>query len=70
MLTNAGIVKTKTQLQINIILNAFSLLCALAGTYYVDRLGRKTTAVISIGSSTIFLFLVGALTKSNYFIAV
>jgi len=64
MLTNAGITKTKTQLQINIILNAFSLLCALAGTYYVDRLGRKATAIISISSLTIFLFLVGALTKT------
>ncbi|KAJ7451593.1 MFS sugar transporter-like protein [Mycena latifolia] len=64
MLDNAGITKTKTQLQINIILNAFSLLCALAGTYYVDRIGRKATAVISIGSLTIFLFLVGALTKT------
>ncbi|KAJ7147187.1 MFS sugar transporter-like protein [Mycena crocata] len=64
MLNNAGITDTTTQLQINIILNAFSLLCALAGTYYVDRIGRKATAVISIGSLTIFLFLVGALTKT------
>ncbi|KAJ7132929.1 MFS sugar transporter-like protein [Mycena filopes] len=64
MLNNAGITDTTTQLQINIILNAFSLLCALAGTYFVDRLGRKPTAMISIGSLTIFLFLVGALTKT------
>ncbi|KAJ6461643.1 general substrate transporter [Mycena vulgaris] len=63
MLTNAGITNTTTQLQINIILNAFSLLCALAGTYFVDRIGRKATAVISIGSLTVFLFMVGALTK-------
>ncbi|KAJ7145289.1 MFS sugar transporter-like protein [Mycena filopes] len=64
MLNNAGITDTTTQLQINIILNAFSLLCALAGTYFVDRLGRKPTAMLSIGSLTIFLFLVGALTKT------
>ncbi|KAJ7288025.1 MFS sugar transporter-like protein [Mycena rebaudengoi] len=64
MLTNAGITNTTRQLQINIILNAFSLLCALAGTYYVDRIGRKATAVISIGSLTVCLFLVGALTKT------
>jgi len=64
MLTNAGITNTTTQLEINIILNAFSLVCSLIGTYYVDRIGRKPTAVISIGSLTIFLFLVGALTKT------
>ncbi|KAJ7433041.1 MFS sugar transporter-like protein [Mycena galericulata] len=63
MLDNAGITNTTTQLQINIILNAFSLLCALAGTYYVDHIGRKATATISITSLTICLFLVGALTK-------
>ncbi|KAJ7812907.1 MFS sugar transporter-like protein [Mycena leptocephala] len=64
MLNNAGITNTTTQLQINVILNAFCLLCALAGTYYVDRLGRKPTAIISISSLTVFLFLVGALTKT------
>ncbi|KAJ7236753.1 hypothetical protein B0H12DRAFT_1075780 [Mycena haematopus] len=66
MLNDAGITNTTTQLQINVILNAFCLLCALAGTYYIDRLGRKRTAMItgSITSLTIFLFMVGALTKS------
>ncbi|KAJ7069581.1 MFS sugar transporter-like protein [Mycena amicta] len=64
MLDNAGITNQTTQLQINIILNAFCLLCSLAGTYYVERLGRKPTAVISISSLTIFLFLVGGLTKT------
>ncbi|KAJ7758148.1 MFS sugar transporter-like protein [Mycena maculata] len=63
MLDNAGITNTTTQLQINVILNAFCLVCSLAGTYYVDRIGRKATAIGSIGSLTIFLFLVGALTK-------
>ncbi|CAK5270442.1 unnamed protein product [Mycena citricolor] len=64
MLDNAGITSSTTQLQINIILNAFCLVCSLAGTYFVDRIGRKSTAVISISSLTIFLFLVGALTKT------
>ncbi|KAJ7818496.1 MFS sugar transporter-like protein [Mycena olivaceomarginata] len=64
MLSNAGIKDTTTQLQINVILNAFCLVCALVGTYYVDRIGRKPTAVISISALTIFLFLVGALTKT------
>ncbi|KAJ7643950.1 MFS sugar transporter-like protein [Roridomyces roridus] len=63
MLTNAGITNPTTQLQINIILNAFCLVCSLVGTYYVDRIGRKATAILSISSLTVFLFLVGALTK-------
>ncbi|KAF7299678.1 Hexose transporter protein [Mycena chlorophos] len=63
MLNNAGITNQTTQLQINIILNAFCLLCSLAGTYYVERLGRKPTAIMSITSLTVFLFLVGGLTK-------
>ncbi|KAJ7231682.1 sugar transporter [Mycena haematopus] len=63
LLHNYKLSSRVTTLQ-NVILNAFCLLCALAGTYYIDRLGRKRTAMISITSLTIFLFMVGALTKS------
>ncbi|KAJ3752005.1 sugar transporter [Lentinula raphanica] len=63
MLSNAGITDTTKQLQINIILNAFCLVCSVFGTYFIDRWGRKWTAAISTMLLTIFLFLVGALTK-------
>ncbi|KAF9067333.1 sugar transporter [Rhodocollybia butyracea] len=63
MLANAGISSTKKQLQINIILNAFCLCCSVFGTYFIDRWGRKMTAAISTSLLTVFLFLVGALTK-------
>ncbi|KAJ7579697.1 MFS sugar transporter-like protein [Mycena floridula] len=63
MLTNAGITNTTTQLEINIILNAFCLVCSLAGTWSADVLGRKPTGLISTSLLTIFLFMVGALTK-------
>ncbi|KAK6610258.1 hexose transporter [Botrytis cinerea] len=63
MLENAGITDTTTQLQINIILNAWCLCCALVGTYYADKLGRRPTAIISTSLLTVFLFIVGALTK-------
>ncbi|KAJ3908297.1 general substrate transporter [Lentinula edodes] len=63
MLTNAGISSTTKQLQINIILNAFCLVCSVFGTYFIDRWGRKTIAALSTMLLTIFLFLVGALTK-------
>jgi len=47
----------------NIILNAFCLVCSLIGTYYVDRWGRKPITLLSQASLTVFLFMVGALTK-------
>jgi len=64
MLDNAGITSTKTQLEINIILNAFCLVCSLVGTYFVEVWGRKPTAIASQASLTIFLFMIGALTKT------
>ncbi|KAF8880919.1 sugar transporter [Gymnopilus junonius] len=64
MLTNAGITSSTTQLQINIILNAFCLVCSLFGTWIIDVWGRKPTAVISTALLTIFLFMVGGLTKA------
>lgn len=47
----------------NIILNSFCLVVALIGTVSVDRIGRKRLALWSSGLETVFLFLVGALTK-------
>ncbi|KAH7412818.1 MFS sugar transporter-like protein [Cadophora sp. MPI-SDFR-AT-0126] len=63
MLDHAGIVNVADQLQINIALNAFCLCCALTGTYYSDHLGRRTTGIISTSLLTVFIFVVGALTK-------
>ncbi|KAF1985002.1 sugar transporter [Aulographum hederae CBS 113979] len=63
MLDNAGITNTTTQLQINIILNAWCLVCSISGTYLIDVWGRKPTALISTGALTVFIFIVGALTK-------
>lgn len=63
LLSNAGITNTKTQLEINIILNAWSFVCSLAGTVAVEAHGRKPTALISTTLLTIFIFIIGALTK-------
>lgn len=62
-LDNAGITSTTTQLQINVILNAWCLVVAICGTACLDHLGRKSVAIISTASLTIFLFIIGALTK-------
>ncbi|KAL1867939.1 hypothetical protein VTK73DRAFT_3904 [Phialemonium thermophilum] len=63
MLDNAGITNTTTQLQINIILNAWCLVVSIFGTLYADKLGIKTTALVSTGVATVAILLVGALTK-------
>ncbi|KAI9686887.1 MAG: hypothetical protein M1822_002640 [Bathelium mastoideum] len=63
MLTNAGITDTTTQLQINVILNAWCLVCSVVGTWTIDIWGRKPTAIVCTVALTIFLFIVGALTK-------
>ncbi|KAF7557999.1 hypothetical protein G7Z17_g289 [Cylindrodendrum hubeiense] len=63
MLENAGITNTTTQLQINIILNAWCLVCALAGTFLAEKIGRRITALSSTTLLTIFLFLIGVFTK-------
>jgi sugar porter (SP) family MFS transporter len=63
MLTLAGITDSTTQLEINIILNAWCLCVALIGTTCADKLGRKPLASISTGALTVMIFIVGALTK-------
>jgi hypothetical protein len=62
-LSAAGITDPKTQLEINIILSAWCLICALGGTWGIDKVGRKWTALISTGLLTICIFIIGGLTK-------
>jgi MFS family permease len=57
------VTNTTTQLEINIILNAWCLIISLFGTAMADKLGRKALAATSTGLLTIFIFMVGALTK-------
>ncbi|RDW78309.1 hypothetical protein BP5796_06161 [Coleophoma crateriformis] len=63
MLDNAGITNSTTQLEINIILNAWCLVVAICGTLFVERAGRKSIAACSTGLLTVFIFVIGALTK-------
>ncbi|KAI1760131.1 hexose transporter [Hypoxylon sp. FL1150] len=64
MLDNAGVTDTTTQLQINIVLNAWCLVLAILGTSVLDTVGRRPLAISSAALMTIFIFLVGALTKA------
>ena len=49
----------------NIVLNAFCLVCAVAGTHACDVWGRKPTTVASTAALTGFIFMIGALTKGG-----
>ncbi|KAK5112067.1 hypothetical protein LTR85_011648 [Meristemomyces frigidus] len=60
MLDEAGITNTKTQLQVNIILSAWSFVLSLIGTVFGERLGRRWLAIISTALCAVFIFLVGA----------
>ncbi|KAH8658178.1 MFS sugar transporter-like protein [Xylariales sp. PMI_506] len=65
ILNAAGITNTHVQLEINIALSAWNLICALAGSQVCDLLGRRTMAMISCSSAVILMFLIGGLTKPN-----
>ncbi|KAJ5524029.1 MFS sugar transporter-like protein [Penicillium frequentans] len=63
MLDNSGITNTTTQLEINIILNCFCLVISIIGTAFADRLGRRALAISSTALLTLFIFIMGGLTK-------
>ena len=45
------------------------MVCSIVGTFSADIWGRKPTAIASTASLTIFLFIVGALTKGLFELA-
>lgn len=55
----------RTDHQQNVILNAWCLVISLVGTLSVDKWGRKPTAILTQISLTVFLFIVGGLTKGE-----
>lgn len=62
-LKTAGITNIKSQLKANIVLNAWCLPCALAGTQFISRWGRKSTAIITEALLVACLLTIGLLTK-------
>ncbi|KAK2057292.1 MFS general substrate transporter [Colletotrichum caudatum] len=63
MLTNAGVSSKASQLLLNVGLNASSLVISILGSFYTDRWGTKSAALVSTAGVTIGLFIIGALTK-------
>lgn len=62
MLEQAGITNPTTQLEINIILTAWSLVVALISSYFSDRIERKLLCNLSLIGQIISFYLVGGLT--------
>lgn len=46
-------------------MNVWCLVIALIGTCFMERVGRKTMAIISTSLLTVFLFVFGGLNKAN-----
>ena len=62
-LTTAGITDKRTQLHVNVVLNAWCLVCSLFGTLLVSSWGRRPTALVGQSLLTACLFIIGGLTK-------
>ncbi|KAG8157847.1 hypothetical protein KVR01_012509 [Diaporthe batatas] len=64
VLDHAGLTDPKQQLLINLGLNCCTLIVSIMGSFYTDRLGAKSAALVSTGGLTVSLFIIGALTKT------
>ncbi|PHH70205.1 hypothetical protein CDD82_7266 [Ophiocordyceps australis] len=62
-LRTAGITETQDQLKANLVLNAWCLVCCLAGTQLAARWGRKPTALLSQTLLITCLYTIGFLSK-------
>ncbi|KAF4126261.1 Sugar (and other) transporter [Geosmithia morbida] len=64
MLSQAGITSETKQLEINLGLSAWQFIAALTGSLLADRIGRRGLALISLGTCTIFFYILGGLTAA------
>ena len=64
MLEQSGIKDATTQLEINIILTAWSFVIAVTSSYFADRIGRKLICCLSLGGGVMSLYLLGDVTAA------
>lgn len=62
MLDQAGITSLTTQLEINVILSAWQLVISIFGSCFAEKLGRRVLALASLGSCTLFFYILAGLT--------
>lgn len=67
ILTQAGITNTRTQTQVQVIINCWSFAVAILGSFMLDIRGRRTQTFISVGGMVSTLIAIGALIKSMSF---
>lgn len=65
ILTQAGITSTKTQTQIQVIINCWSFAIAVVGSFMLDILGRRVQTFIGVGGMVVTLVMIGSLIKGN-----
>ncbi|KAH8664741.1 hexose transporter [Xylariales sp. PMI_506] len=63
ILNAAGVTETLAQTQINVGINCWCFVLAIAGSFLLDVFGRRTQALVGGIAMTILLFIAGALTK-------
>ncbi|KAI8943270.1 hypothetical protein NX059_001289 [Plenodomus lindquistii] len=63
ILTQAGITSTKTQTQVQVIINCWSFAVAVLGSLMLDILGRRKQTFIGVGGMIVTLMLIGGLIK-------
>lgn len=62
MMGSAGITDPDTQLQINVILTSFTLIVALVGSWFADKVGRKTLCATTLTAGLLSLYVLAGLT--------
>ena len=62
-LNTAGITDSRAQLHVNVVLNAWCLICSLFGTLLVSSWGRRPTVLVGQSLLTACLFIIGGLSK-------
>ncbi|RDW83536.1 putative Hexose transporter [Aspergillus mulundensis] len=63
ILDQAGITATKTQTQVQVIINCWSFAIAILGSFMLDILGRRIQMFIGVGGMVATLLLIGGLIK-------
>ena len=63
ILDQAGITNTRTQTQIQVIINCWAFAVAIFGSFMLDVLGRRTHLMISVSGMVTTLCLIGGLIK-------
>lgn len=63
ILSQAGITDTVTQTQVQVIINCWSFVVAIVGSFMLDILGRRVQVLIGISGMVSTLLLIGGLIK-------